>query len=84
LEIRYKEWSEIEALFFGINMKLSSLNQPPYVAPDGQSVHDIQSAWEKLERAEHRREVSLRDELMRQERLENLAQKFLRKVTIFC
>ncbi|CAG0913206.1 unnamed protein product [Notodromas monacha] len=79
---KYKDWSEIEALFFGINMKLSSLNQPPYVAPDGQSVHDIQSAWEKLERAEHRLEVSLRDEWMRQERLENLAQKFLRKAVV--
>ncbi|KAH3854767.1 hypothetical protein DPMN_097316 [Dreissena polymorpha] len=34
----------------------------------------------KLEKSEHGRETALRDELIRQERLEQLAQRFRRKV----
>ena len=79
---RYKEKSEIEALFFAINMKLSSLSQPSYQPPDGQLIHDMERSWEELERAEHKREVALRDELLRQKRLEQLNYKFERKVRV--
>lgn len=77
---RYKERSEIEALFFSINASLKALNQPAFIPKDGQLVHDIEREWNKLEKAEHRREVALRDELLRQERLEQLAYKFDKKV----
>lgn len=77
---RYKERSEIEALFFSINASLKALNQPVYVPKDGQLIHDIERGWNNLEKAEHRREVALRDELLRQERLEQLAYKFDKKV----
>lgn len=40
----------------------------------------LQKAWDALEKAEHRREVALRSELLRLERLEQLAYKFERKV----
>lgn len=39
-------------------------------------------AWERLEKAEHERGVSLRKELIRQEKLELLAQRFDHKTTM--
>lgn len=53
-----------------------------YYPPDGQLVQDIERAWERLQKAEHEREVALRSELRRQERLEQLNYKFERKVFI--
>lgn len=76
---KYKERSEIEALFFNINTQLKELRQPAYLPPDGKLVQDIERSWEKLERAEHNREVALRSELLRQERLEQLNYKFEKK-----
>lgn len=78
---RYIERSEIEVLYFHINTQLKSLNQPAFTPQDGQLIHDLERSWENLERAEHRREVALREELLRQERLEQLNNKFERKVT---
>lgn len=77
---RYKERSEIEALYFHINTQLKSLNQPAFTPQDGQLIHDLERSWEELERAEHTREVALRQELLRQERLEQLNYKFEKKV----
>ena len=39
-------------------------------------------AWESLEEAEYRRELALRDELIRQEKLEQLARRFDRKAAM--
>ncbi|POI21956.1 hypothetical protein CIB84_014297, partial [Bambusicola thoracicus] len=39
-------------------------------------------AWEKLEKAEHERELALRNELIRQEKLEQLARRFDRKAAM--
>ncbi len=79
-ERRYKERSEIEALYFHINTQLKSLNQPAFTPQEGQLIHDLERTWEELERAEHTREVALRQELLRQERLEQLNYKFEKKV----
>ncbi|XP_055694009.1 spectrin alpha chain, non-erythrocytic 1 isoform X2 [Lutzomyia longipalpis] len=76
---KYKERSEIEALYFTINTLLKSLNQPQYMPQEGQLVNDIEKAWQMLEDAEHRREVDLREELLRQEKLEQLNYKFEKK-----
>jgi spectrin beta len=43
-------------------------------------IHDLEKGWESLEGAEHRREVALRQELLRQERLEQLNYNFEKKV----
>lgn len=43
------------------------------------NLYALQKAWDALEKAEHRREVALREELLRLERLEQLAYKFERK-----
>lgn len=76
---KYKERSEIEASYFHVNTMLKSLNQPQYTPQDGQLINDIERAWSKLESAEHNREVALRDELLRQEKLEQLNYKFEKK-----
>ncbi|KAL1131759.1 hypothetical protein AAG570_011372 [Ranatra chinensis] len=76
---KYKERSEIEALYFHINTQLKSLNQPAFAPQEGQLIHDLERGWETLEAAEHRREVALRQELLRQERLEQLNYNFIRK-----
>lgn len=39
-------------------------------------------AWARLERAEHEREHALRDELIRQEKLEQMAKRFERKAAM--
>ncbi|KAJ8972183.1 hypothetical protein NQ314_000313 [Rhamnusium bicolor] len=76
---KYKERSEIEALFFNINTQLKELRQPAFNPADGKLVQDIERSWETLEKAEHKREVALRSELLRQQRLEQLMYKFERK-----
>lgn len=76
---KYKERSEVEALYFHVNTLLKSLNQPQYTPQDGQLVKDIEKAWQLLENAEHSREVALRNELLRQEKLEQLNYKFEKK-----
>jgi len=40
-------------------------NQKPYMPNEGRMISDINRAWEELERAEHERELALRDELVR-------------------
>ncbi|ETN64105.1 spectrin beta [Anopheles darlingi] len=76
---KYKERSEIEALYFHVNTLLKSLNQPHYTPQDGKMINDIEKAWVRLENAEHNREVALREELLRQEKLEQLNLKFEKK-----
>lgn len=76
---KYQEKVEVEANYFDIQIKLQQLRQPPYVAPEGQRPHDIEQAWQELEKQEYLREVALKEELLRQERLEQLAYKFERK-----
>ncbi|XP_028142929.1 spectrin beta chain, non-erythrocytic 1 isoform X1 [Diabrotica virgifera virgifera] len=76
---KYIERSEIEALFFNINTQLKELRQPAFYPSDGKLVQDIERSWDTLEKAEHSREVALREELMRQQRLDQLMYKFEKK-----
>jgi spectrin beta len=71
----------LEVEFFNIQTKLKSRGQKMYVPPEGKLIRDIEVAWNDLESAEHDREIALREELIRQERLEQLAEKFERKVS---
>jgi spectrin beta len=54
-------------------------NKTPYFPKEGKTIADINRAWERLEKAEHERELALREELIRQEKLEQLAARFNRK-----
>ncbi|XP_065157650.1 spectrin beta chain isoform X3 [Atheta coriaria] len=77
---KYKERSEIEALYFHINSQLKEdIRQPAFVPSDGKLLQDIERAWNQLQKAEHHRELALRSELMRLQRLEHLYLQFERK-----
>uniref|UniRef100_A0A671V9H2 Spectrin beta chain n=1 Tax=Sparus aurata TaxID=8175 RepID=A0A671V9H2_SPAAU len=80
--IKFQEKGNLEVLLFTIQSKLRANNQKPYVPHDGKLISDINKAWEKLEKAEHERGVALRKELIRQEKLELLAQRFDHKTTM--
>ena len=76
---RYNERGVLEVQLFNIQMKLQAAKHRIWYPPEGKLISDINKAWVKLEAAEHTREVALRRELQRQERLEQLAEKFNRK-----
>ncbi|XP_069119024.1 LOW QUALITY PROTEIN: spectrin beta chain-like [Argopecten irradians] len=76
---KMREKGNIEAQYFNIQAKLKANGQILYTPPEGQLIHDIETAWICLDKSEHVREVALRDEMIRQERLEQLAQRFRRK-----
>ena len=62
---RYKEKGNIEAHFFSIQTNLKAQGIRYYVPPEGKMVSDIERAWVFLEKAEHDRELALREEMIR-------------------
>ncbi|XP_062328735.1 spectrin beta chain, non-erythrocytic 4-like isoform X2 [Osmerus eperlanus] len=80
--IKFQEKGNLEVLLFTIQSKLRANNQKLYVPHEGKLISDINKAWERLEKAEHERGVALRQELIRQEKLELLAQRFDHKTTM--
>ncbi|XP_070805867.1 LOW QUALITY PROTEIN: spectrin beta chain, non-erythrocytic 4 [Pituophis catenifer annectens] len=74
--LKFQEKGNLEVLLFSIQSKLRANNRKLYVPKEGKSISDINKAWTQLEKAEHEREVALRAELIRQEKLELLAQRF--------
>lgn len=79
---KFEERGTVEVLYFNIQANLKANGQKSYVPPEGKLVHDIQTAWTNLEKAEHDREVALRDIFKRMEKLDQLAQRFHRKADI--
>ncbi|XP_071480653.1 spectrin beta chain, non-erythrocytic 1-like [Diadema antillarum] len=79
---KFIEKGNLEVLLFTIQSKMRANNQKPYLPKEGKLVHDINKAWENLEHAEHGRELALRQELIRQEKLEQLAARFDRKAAM--
>uniref|UniRef100_A0A8C4TM46 Spectrin beta chain n=1 Tax=Erpetoichthys calabaricus TaxID=27687 RepID=A0A8C4TM46_ERPCA len=79
---KFQEKGNLEVLLFTIQSRMRANNQKVYTPREGALVADINRAWERLERAEHERERDLRDELIRQEKLEQLARKFDRKASM--
>lgn len=79
---RLKEKGNIEVAFFNIQARLKAQHRKMFLPKEGFLIRDIESAWLHLEKAEHDRELALREELIRQERLEQLAEKFERKVGV--
>ncbi|OWK49603.1 Spectrin beta chain, non-erythrocytic 1 [Lonchura striata] len=78
----FQEKGNLEVLLFTIQSKLRATNRKLYVPSEGKSISDINKAWSCLEKVEHEREVALRNELIRQEKLELLAQRFDHKATM--
>ena len=79
---RLREKGDLEVDYFNIQAKLKSKSQRMFVPKEGKLIHDIERAWQNLEKAEHDRELAMRNEMIRQERLEHLAQKFEKKVGV--
>lgn len=76
---KFVEKGDLEILLHTIQSRMRANNQPPYMPREGKMVSDVNRAWEKMEKAEHERELALRGELIRQEKLEQLAARFDRK-----
>ncbi|CAH1792768.1 unnamed protein product [Owenia fusiformis] len=79
---KYHEKGNLEVAFFNIQAKLKANGRRHYTPPEGKLLHDIENAWTVLEKEEHKREIALRDEMIRQERLEQLAERFERKAML--
>uniref|UniRef100_A0A8B9K4W8 Spectrin, beta, erythrocytic n=1 Tax=Astyanax mexicanus TaxID=7994 RepID=A0A8B9K4W8_ASTMX len=79
---KFQEKGNLEVLLFTIQSRMRANNQRVYTPKEGALVSDINRAWERLERAEHDRERVLRDELIRQEKLEQMARRFDRKAAM--
>ncbi|KAG9336798.1 hypothetical protein JZ751_003146 [Albula glossodonta] len=79
---KFQEKGNLEVLLFTIQSRMRANNQRVYTPREGALVADINRAWERLERAEHDRERVLRDELIRQEKLEQMARRFDRKAAM--
>lgn len=73
---RFVEKGNLEVLLFTLQSRMRAANQKPYTPKEGKMIHDINRAWERLEKAEHERELALREELIRQEKLEQLAARY--------
>ena len=76
---KFDEKGNLEIMLFTIQSKMRAHNQKPYLPKEGKLISDINKAWDRLEKSEHERELSLREELIRQEKLEQLASRFDRK-----
>ena len=76
---KFMDKGNLEVLLFTLQSKMRANGKEPYTPKEGKMVRDINLAWERLEKAEHERELALREELIRQEKLEQLAARFNRK-----
>ena len=63
--VRFVEKGNLEVLLFTLQSRMRANNQKPYLPREGKMLSDINRAWDMLEKAEHERELALREELIR-------------------
>ncbi|KAL3313400.1 Spectrin beta chain, non-erythrocytic 1 [Cichlidogyrus casuarinus] len=76
---RLTQKANLEVEIFNLRNRMQSVNLRLYNPPSHLSLARINRAWISLEKAENKREAALRDELIRLERLDLLASKFMKK-----
>lgn len=59
------EKGNLEVLLFTLQSKMRANNQKVYTPKEGKMIQDINRAWGNLEKAEHERELALKEELIR-------------------
>ncbi|XP_065894663.1 spectrin beta chain, non-erythrocytic 1-like isoform X3 [Dysidea avara] len=79
---KFAEKSNLEAMLFILHTQMRANNQRPYVPDEEKTVAHVNKAWELMEHAEHEREIALREEMIRLEKLEQLAARFDRKAIL--
>lgn len=79
---KYKEKGDMEALIFSIQTKRTAMRRRPFVPQEGLFLHDLETAWTKLDHAENERQVALIQEIQRQEKLEMKARLFYNKAQV--
>ncbi|CAJ0579409.1 unnamed protein product, partial [Mesorhabditis spiculigera] len=79
---RFDAKGELEVLMFALQSAMRANNQRAFQPREGRKLADINKAWENLEKAEHERELALKEEIIRQEKLEQLAARFNRKAAM--
>ena len=79
---RFVEKCNLEIQMFEIASQLRLNHQKLYNPPEGLMINEINKAWHDLEQEEHICEVEIREELIRQQGLEELANKFDRKAKL--
>jgi len=76
---KFMDKGNLEVLLFTLQSKMRANNKTPFTPREDKTIMEINKAWERLEKSEHERELALREELIRQEKLEQLAARFNRK-----
>uniref|UniRef100_A0A1I8GU15 Spectrin beta chain n=1 Tax=Macrostomum lignano TaxID=282301 RepID=A0A1I8GU15_9PLAT len=76
---KFTEKGNLEVQLFTIQQRLRANNQKPHLPRELGLLARVDEAWHRLEGAEHVRDIALHEELMRQRRLEQLANRFDRK-----
>ncbi|KAI3381483.1 hypothetical protein SNEBB_001982 [Seison nebaliae] len=79
---KFAEKGQLDLLLFSIQASLRLFCTKLYVPPNGLLITDIARAWARLESAEHSRDLALKEELQKQEKLDQLAAKFNRKAAM--
>ena len=63
---KFMEKGNLEVLLFTLQSKMRAHDKVPYTPKEGKMVRDINLAWERLEKAEHERELALNEKLSEQ------------------